>query len=126
MAIHHEASVLLFSYGTLQLASVQLANFDRLLEGQADSLPAWRQELLEITDAAVLAQSGQRYHPILRYTGAATDAVSGTVFSITPEELLRADAYEVGDYQRVRVALASGQIAWVYVARDCADAAPKV
>ena len=120
------ASTLLFSYGTLQLASVQFANFDRLLEGQADSLPAWRQELLEITDAAVLAQSGQRYHPILRYTGLATDAVSGTVFSISPEELLRADAYEVGDYQRVRVALASGQIAWVYVARDSANAAPKL
>ena len=56
------ASTLLFSYGTLQLASVQLANFDRLLQGEADSLPAWREELLEISDAAVLAQSGQRYH----------------------------------------------------------------
>ena len=32
---------LLFSYGTLQLDSVQLASFGRLLEGEADALPGW-------------------------------------------------------------------------------------
>ena len=116
--------VLLFSYGTLQLASVQLANFDRLLLGQADRLPAWCQEQIEITDPVVLAQSGERYHPILRYSGLADDSVAGTVFTITAQDLLRADAYEVGDYQRVRVTLASGLLAWVYVARDSAAAAP--
>ena len=31
------------------------------------------------------------------------------------QELAAADAYEVSDYKRVRVALASGLTAWVYV-----------
>jgi hypothetical protein len=34
---------------------------------------------------------------------------------ITEEELAAADAYEVADYKRVSVTLASGLTAWVYV-----------
>ena len=109
---------LLFSYGTLQLPSVQLANFERLLQGQADSLQGWRQDMVEITDPQVLAESGERFHPILRRTDAPQDAVAGTVFDISAAELLRADSYEVDDYHRIEVQLASGSTAWVYVARD--------
>jgi gamma-glutamylcyclotransferase (GGCT)/AIG2-like uncharacterized protein YtfP len=46
-----------------------------------------------------------------------TDRVPGTVFEITPAELAAADAYEVADYERIAVTLASGQGAWVYVQR---------
>ena len=109
---------MLFSYGTLQLASVQQANFGRLLSGQADSLVGWRQDMVEITDPKVLAESGERFHPILRYTGQAQDTVAGTVFNISDAELLRADSYEVDDYHRIEVPLASGLKAWVYVARE--------
>lgn len=109
---------LLFSYGTLQLPSVQLANFDRLLQGRADTLQGWREDRVEITDPQVLAESGERFHPILRRTGRAQDAVTGTVFDISHAELLRADGYEVDDYHRIEVQLASGCTAWVYVARD--------
>ena len=35
--------VLLFSYGTLQDKAVQLANFGRELNGQADRMPGYRQ-----------------------------------------------------------------------------------
>ena len=44
-----ERTVLLFSYGTLQQDDVQMSSFGRLLEGQADAMPGYRQSLIEIT-----------------------------------------------------------------------------
>ena len=60
----------LFSYGTLQLKSVQLANFGRELTGKPDTLLEYAIEQVEITDERVLRESGQKYHPILKFTGA--------------------------------------------------------
>lgn len=108
----------LFSYGTLQLPEVQRATFGRLLDGAADFLVGFAQELVEITDPDVLAKSGARFHPIVRPSGNVDDRVAGTVFEITAAELASADAYEVDDYMRVEAALASGLKAWVYVRRD--------
>jgi gamma-glutamylcyclotransferase (GGCT)/AIG2-like uncharacterized protein YtfP len=105
---------LLFSYGTLQQEGVQLASFGRRLTGRADALPGWKQEMVEITDPAVLAASGKTHHPIVR-PGRKDDRVAGTVFEITAEELAAADRYEVSDYKRVAAMLASGVTAWVYV-----------
>lgn len=112
-----DASENLFSYGTLQLEAVQLATFGRRLAGHADRLPGYRLDQLEIRDAAVVATSGQTHHPILVRTDGDghADAVEGSVFAVTPDELAQADAYEVADYQRVSVTLASGKQAWVYV-----------
>lgn len=104
----------LFSYGTLQQEQVQRAQFGRTLTGFADALPGWRSEMVEITDADVLAKSGLRFHPIVM-PGAPTDSVTGTVFEISDEELAAADSYEVADYRRVEVTLASGLSAFVYV-----------
>jgi gamma-glutamylcyclotransferase (GGCT)/AIG2-like uncharacterized protein YtfP len=109
------ADIRLFSYGTLQLESVQLASFGRRLDGQPDTLQGYTCTMVEITDADVLATSGQRFHPIVRRSDHATDEVQGMVFRITAEELAAADRYEVADYQRVQVRLASGLDAWVYV-----------
>ncbi len=50
-------------------------------------------------------------------TGSASDRVPGMVFEVTAEELASADAYEDADYRRIRVTLASGREAWLYVAR---------
>ncbi|MFJ3050017.1 MULTISPECIES: gamma-glutamylcyclotransferase family protein [Pseudomonas nitroreducens/multiresinivorans group] len=108
-------TVLLFSYGTLQDKAVQLASFGRELHGHVDALVGFRQDWVEITDPAVLATSGKTHHPIVQYSGADADRVPGTVFEITPQELLAADAYEVSDYQRVNVQLQSGLQAWVYI-----------
>jgi gamma-glutamylcyclotransferase (GGCT)/AIG2-like uncharacterized protein YtfP len=105
---------LLFSYGTLQQDEVQKASFGRKLHGQADALPGWRQEMVEITDPDVLAKSGKRFHPIV-LPGTENDRVAGTAFEITGEELAAADRYEVSDYKRIAVTLASGKSAWVYV-----------
>jgi gamma-glutamylcyclotransferase (GGCT)/AIG2-like uncharacterized protein YtfP len=107
----------LFSYGTLQLESVQQTTFGRLLNGTPDAIVGYSRSWIEITDAHVLATSGQTHHPIVKFTGNAKDHVEGTVFQITHEELLRADEYEVSDYKRVEVSLRSGGTTWVYVAR---------
>lgn len=110
-----ERHVLLFSYGTLQLADVQQAQFGRLLDGSDDAMPGYGQSMVEITDPDVIRKSGQNFHPMVAATGNPADLVAGKVFAITEAELAAADAYEVADYKRVLVQLVSGKNAWVYV-----------
>jgi gamma-glutamylcyclotransferase (GGCT)/AIG2-like uncharacterized protein YtfP len=110
-----EQPVQLFSYGTLQDRAVQLSTFGRELKGRLDSLPGYKQNLVEITDPAVLAASGKSHHPIVQESGDLSDEIAGTVFEITAQELVAADEYEVADYKRVSVTLKSGISAWVYV-----------
>src|SRR5262245_56384336 len=105
----------LFSYGTLQTKAVQLATFGRELEGRQDSLPGYRRSAVKINDPHVAAISGASDHPIAIFTGNPGDSIDGMVFSITEAELAAADRYEVRDYTRVAVRLASGIEAWVYV-----------
>lgn len=108
--------VLLFSYGTLQQPEVQLALFGRHLDGHRDRLPGYRLDALAVNDADVAALSGTDEHPIAVATGDARDHIDGAVFAINDAELAAADAYEVDDYTRALVALASGEHAWVYAA----------
>lgn len=110
-----EEKELLFSYGTLQLESVQLATFGRLLTGSTDKLPAYSLCLVEIDDPDVVRTSGQTHHPIIKFTGNNSDVVEGMVFQISRAELASADEYEVDAYKRVAVRLVSGRGAWVYV-----------
>lgn len=107
---------LLFSYGTLQLPAVQQATFGRLLAGCADQLPGFRLDMLEITDPQVLATSGQTNHPIVSHSDLAQDQVAGMALQVSLQELQQADGYEVADYQRQLLPLASGRMDWVYVA----------
>jgi gamma-glutamylcyclotransferase (GGCT)/AIG2-like uncharacterized protein YtfP len=104
----------LFSYGTLQQESVQLANFGRKLQGHADVVTGWRLSTVEITDPEVLAESGLSAHRIM-VPGEPTDEVDGLVFEIMPEELKAADSYETEDYKRIKIKLRSGIESWVYV-----------
>jgi hypothetical protein len=110
-----EATVPLFSYGTLRQEKVQLASFGRILSGSPDALPFYATTMIEITDPEVVAKSGMKFHPMVAETGDPNDEVTGTLFLITEAELAAADAYEVSDYKRVEVSLRSGRRAWVYV-----------
>jgi gamma-glutamylcyclotransferase (GGCT)/AIG2-like uncharacterized protein YtfP len=110
-----EATERLFSYGTLQQESVQLANFGRKLKGQADVVTGWRLAAVQITDPKVLTLSGLAVHRIM-VPGDPADEVDGVVFEISPQELQAADSYETEDYKRVKVKLRSGTETWVYVA----------
>ena len=105
---------LLFSYGTLQQASVQLSTFGRLLNGQPDELVGFEQSLMQIEDPAFVEHSGKAHHAIVKFSGRPDSRVSGTVLELSDDELARADAYEPAGYMRVEATLASGKRAWVY------------
>jgi uridine kinase len=111
------AAVQLFSYGTLQLPDVQREHFGRVLSGAPDGLPGHRTDWLTITDPEVIRVSGTDRHPVVR-AGGPGDSATGTVLDLTAEELAAADRYEVDDYRRFLVRLASGRQAWVYLSAD--------
>jgi len=106
---------LLFSYGTLQQREVQLDLFGRVLTGEDDVLPGYTVDYAEIGDARIVELSGSAVHPIVRATGSALDKVVGKGLWVSETELDAADEYEVEQYRRVEVRLASGRAAWVYV-----------
>jgi len=107
-------TVALFSYGTLQLPQIQLANYGRRLSGKPDVLVGYRLEPLAICDPEVVRISGMAVHTIARATGETSDRIPGTLFELTEEELAATDSYEVDVYGRVEVVLDSGSSAWVY------------
>lgn len=106
---------LLFSYGTLQKEQVQLETFGRLLVGVSDNLPAYKLDLVEITAPDVLRKSGEKFHPIIRFSGNLADQVAGVLFEVTDEEILAADEYEVDDYKRIETVFASGNKGFTYI-----------
>ena len=106
----------LFSYGTLQLESVQLATFGRKLAGSKDALLGYEITLIPILDEAVVAELGETHYRNVRFSGYQTDVVEGMVLELSEKELREADAYEAdADYNRVTVRLKSGIEAWVYL-----------
>jgi len=113
-----QASIPLFSYGTLQLPEVQRTTYGRLLEGAADVMAGYRLVPLTITNAEVVALSGEPVHMIACPTGNPADRIDGVVYWITPEELEATDDYEGDAYARIEVRLESGRAAFVYVGPD--------
>ena len=111
MAAHQ----LLFAYGTLQSADVQLDTFGRLVDSEDDALPGYTVDYAEIEDPRVDDAPGATVQPIVRATGNPLDKVLGKVLSVTHDELEAADEYQVAPYRRESVVLASGRDAWVYV-----------
>ncbi len=94
---------------------MQHALFGRAVPTTPDSLPGHRLEWLLIRDPDVIATSGSDRHPILR-TGSSEESVDGAWLEVTDLELAAADDYEVDDYVRSLVTLASGIHAWAYLA----------
>src|SRR5258706_13047215 len=115
MAANDMYSESLFSYGTLQLEAVQMATFGRQLAGTSDALQGFALVSLEIEDQAVVAISGTAHHTMARFTGRASDVVSGMVFAVSADEIQNADEYEVPAVKRVAVVLQSGVRAWTYI-----------
>jgi len=107
----------LFSYGTLRQPEVQSVLYGREVPTTPDVLPGWRLDWVRIVDPEVIATSGSDRHPILR-RGEPADAVEGVRLDLSDDELAATDAYEVADYSRVSVRLASGREAWVYVGTE--------
>ena len=81
------ADIPLFSYGTLQLREVQLANYGRELDGTADALLGYRLIVLPDRDPDAVRISGTRTHMVARETGDPADRVPGVVFLLSADEL---------------------------------------
>ena len=111
-----DATIPLFSYGTLQLPDVQRANYGRLLDGTPDVLTGHRLEPVVIDDPDVVRLSGQAVHTIASATGDPADRIAGLLFLLTNDELAATDAYETGAYDRIEITLESRRTAFVYVA----------
>ena len=109
-----EPDALLFSYGTLQLESVQRSQFGRLLEGDDDVLHGFAVIEITIRDPDVLEASGIETHLAL-VPDAHAPPLPGKVFRLTGAELAAADIYESENYRRVEAPLASGTRAWLYI-----------
>jgi gamma-glutamylcyclotransferase (GGCT)/AIG2-like uncharacterized protein YtfP len=107
-------TVRIFSYGTLQLESVQRALFGRLVAMEEDVLTGFAAIPIEIGDPQVLAHSGTAIHLALVPAGDGA-AIPGRVLAIEEADLPAVDDYEGDNYRRIEVPLASGSIAWVYV-----------
>lgn len=107
---------LLFAYGTLQDPRIQVEVFVRELTGTPDVLEGYSRYPVGIHDPQVIAQMGIEHYWSVAPSANPTDAVQGTVYDLTEEELLAADAYEAdADYFRIIVSLRSGREAFVYV-----------
>ena len=106
---------LIFSYGTLQEESVQLATFGRVVNAVPDSLVGYERVPLTFTDPALIASSGKALHANIEYRGGNDVKVTGTCLTVTEGELSTCDGYErLARYKRQLVSLESGKQAWVY------------
>ena len=92
-----------------------MATFGRQLAGASDALRGFELALLKIEDQTIVTISGKAHHTMAKFTGRASDVVSGTVFTVRPDEIRNAEKYEVAAVKRVAVVLQSGVRAWAYV-----------
>ncbi|MEI5099285.1 SGNH/GDSL hydrolase family protein [Streptomyces sp. PmtG] len=99
----------LFSFGTLLDERVQTTLFGGPVPTTPASLAGHTTRPLPITDPDVIATSGLDVHLTLKR--AIGESVQGAVLHLTDADLAAADAYEVDDYARRRVLLASGDSA---------------
>jgi gamma-glutamylcyclotransferase (GGCT)/AIG2-like uncharacterized protein YtfP len=105
-----------FSSGTLKNLNVQIATFGRELTGRQDALPGYVRGVVAITDPEVITSTGESHYANAAPSSHPDDAVDGTVFEVTGQELSAADEYEEpAAYRRILVTLRSGNQAWVYV-----------
>lgn len=96
----------LFTYGTLQVPSVQKLLVGREIPMTADALPGFIKKNVLLGDGV---------YPILTPDPGGANIIEGMVLDVTPEELRRFDIYETSAYKRIEVTLQSGALAWVYV-----------
>lgn len=99
----------IFTYGTLQLPSVQEHLLKRQPDMWPDSLSGFMLDWISIADESVVDISDQRQHPIIYQTDCASDVVEGKCLSVTETELALLDSYETDDYKRIEVELNSGK-----------------
>lgn len=108
-------ATLLFSYGTLRYPDVQRSTLGRVVDADDDVLPGYTIDYAEAEDHRDNDDATPTVLPVVRETGSPRDKVVGRVLHLDDDELDACDEYQVSLYRRVRVRLASGREAWVYV-----------
>lgn len=96
----------LFVYGVLKNPEIQKKVIGRIAEGEESSLSGYKKGLINI--------EGEIF-PILEKTRNRFDFVFGEVIEVSNEELKKIDEYKTDNYKRIKVVLANGEYAWVYV-----------
>jgi hypothetical protein len=119
--VSESADQLLFAYGALQGAEMQLDTFGRLVEAEDDVLTGYSRAYADTPGHRIDTASGPTLLPVLRHTGSALDKVVGVVLALTPDELDAADEFQPSLYRRTKVTLESGRRAWLYVDIDARD-----
>lgn len=100
----------IFSYGTLQSKEIQMQVFNKLLTGTPDQLPGYKLKDLQIEE-----EFGMTDYFVAVPAEDPSDMIDGIVFSISGEDLAKADQFESNAYKRIEITLKSGITAWVYI-----------
>lgn len=108
-------NVPLFSYGSFTQPGVHQRVYGRRLIGRLDSLPGYRLRLIEVPDDQTGTLGLTRQPAAVAAT--ADDLVAGMLYTVDEAELAAVDAVNARLFTREWVTLASGESAWVFVAR---------
>ncbi|MEO8237219.1 MAG: gamma-glutamylcyclotransferase family protein [Flavobacterium sp.] len=100
----------IFSYGTLQSKEIQMQVFNKVLTGVPDQLPGYKLKDLQIEE-----EFGMEDYFVAMPSENPSDEINGIVFTISGEDLDKADQFESNAYKRIQITLKSGIIAWVYI-----------
>ena len=106
----------LFSYGTLQEERIQLKLYGRLLKGENDTLPGYTIHLVENKNYDEESGFDEKFHRLAVKSNNDEEGITGTLFELSGEEIIRTDEYEPDGYKRISATLLSGKTCWVYVA----------
>ncbi|RDI57467.1 gamma-glutamylcyclotransferase family protein [Flavobacterium glaciei] len=100
----------LFSYGTLQSKEIQIQVFNKLLSGTEDKLLGYK-----LKDFQIEEEFGMEDYFVAVPSENASDVINGIAFSVTNEDLIKADQFESNSYKRIQIKLQSGLTAWIYI-----------
>ena len=100
----------LFSYGTLQSKEIQMQVFNKLLIGTPDQLLGYK-----LKDFQIEEEFGMEDYFVAIPSENPSNAINGIAFTVTNEDLLKADQFESNAYKRVQITLKSGITAWIYI-----------
>ena len=100
----------LFSYGTLQSKEIQMQVFNKLLTGTPDQLLGYKLKDLKIEE-----EFGIEDYFVAIPSENLSDSIDGIVYDISELDLAKADQFESNAYQRTKITLKSGTIAWIYI-----------
>lgn len=100
----------IFSYGTLQSKEIQMQVFNKLLTGTPDQLQGYK-----IKDLQIEEEFGIEDYFVATPSENPSDKVNGIVFTISDQDLAKADQFESNAYKRIQITLKSGTTAWIYI-----------